>query len=129
MPKYVKGDPGRIRQILANLTGNAIKFTEDGEVIISCRLIKALESSYELRFSVQDAGIGIDKVFHAQLFDRFNQADNSIIAVDWQNDGTPTSMCILRQAANSEICINWGKCTAQRISTSLRLMTQLFTNR
>ncbi|MCP3899464.1 MAG: response regulator, partial [Desulfobacteraceae bacterium] len=77
LPNYFKGDPGRIKQILTNLTGNAIKFTEKGEVAVLCRLEKGLESSYKLYFSIKDTGVGIPKENQAQLFEEFTQADSS----------------------------------------------------
>ncbi len=78
LPDYFKGDPGRIKQILTNLTGNAIKFTKKGEISIVCRLEKKLQDSYELYFSVKDTGIGIPKKNQEKLFEEFTQADSSI---------------------------------------------------
>ncbi|MCK5542112.1 MAG: response regulator [Desulfobacterales bacterium] len=77
LPDFFKGDPGRVKQILINLTGNALKFTETGEIAIYCRLEKEMKSSYKLYFSVTDTGIGISKKTQTKLFEEFTQADSS----------------------------------------------------
>ena len=74
MPEKVIGDPTRIRQVLTNLIGNAIKFTERGEVVIKALLDPA---SARLCFEVQDTGIGIAPEAQAKLFQSFTQADSS----------------------------------------------------
>lgn len=74
---WVKGDPYRIRQVLVNLIGNAIKFTEHGEIVIKARLDSLDDSSSRLTCSVSDSGIGISKTKLATLFDAFTQADTS----------------------------------------------------
>ena len=78
IPDYLRGDPGRLRQILINLIGNAIKFTQYGEVALDVSLAGRRPSTIELRFEVRDTGIGIapDKI--DELFTPFNQADTSI---------------------------------------------------
>ncbi|MBN1267318.1 MAG: response regulator [Anaerolineales bacterium] len=73
----IKGDPGRLRQILVNLTGNAIKFTDTGEVVIRAEPIKDSDTHTTIRFSVQDTGIGIPHDRQAAVFERFTQADGS----------------------------------------------------
>lgn len=78
LPARFKGDPGRIRQILTNLTGNAIKFTEKGEVEIKVSLYKDNDNSSTIHFSIRDTGIGISKENQKNLFSLFTQADNSI---------------------------------------------------
>jgi signal transduction histidine kinase/CheY-like chemotaxis protein len=77
VPRRVIGDPGRIRQILVNLTGNSIKFTKRGHVFISLEYIEQTSSDPLFRFSIEDTGIGIaeDKLGH--LFGKFTQADAS----------------------------------------------------
>jgi PAS domain S-box-containing protein len=73
----VRGDPGRLRQILVNLVGNAIKFTEHGEVVIHAAPVSETETHASVRFSVQDTGIGIPPERQAVIFERFTQADGS----------------------------------------------------
>ena len=77
IPTFLKGDPGRLRQILNNLCSNAIKFTEQGEIVIDCHLETALKDSYVLRFSIRDTGIGIPAEKQNKLFEQFTQADGS----------------------------------------------------
>ncbi|SMF46969.1 PAS domain S-box-containing protein [Alteromonadaceae bacterium Bs31] len=72
----VLGDPGRIRQVLTNLVGNAIKFTERGEVVIRCYL-DVVKNNAELRVQVSDTGIGIPEEKIVDLFDPFTQVDAS----------------------------------------------------
>jgi signal transduction histidine kinase len=72
------GDPVRIRQVLTNLMGNAIKFTEEGMVKLSISLERKLEKSVLIGFSVEDTGIGIPKGKQEKLFEAFGQADTSI---------------------------------------------------
>jgi len=106
LPQYFKGDPGRIRQILTNLAGNAIKFTEKGEIFVSCRLEEEFKDTYKLYFSVKDTGIGIPKKNQAKLFEQFTQADNSITR---QFGGTGLGLTIskkLSELMNGEIGIN-----------------------
>lgn len=73
----VIGDPSRLRQILVNLVGNAIKFTEHGEVVINAKLEKQDEQYHRLKCSVRDTGIGIPENRIATLFDSFTQMDAS----------------------------------------------------
>ncbi len=73
----VKGDPGRLRQILTNLVGNALKFTENGEIVIKASLSETEESGLLFNCSVTDTGIGIPKEKQQQLFEAFTQADSS----------------------------------------------------
>jgi len=75
--QWVKADPGRIRQILTNLIGNAIKFTEQGEVAVYVQLVEQTAEQKLFRFEIKDTGIGINKLQQQKLFDKFSQADNS----------------------------------------------------
>jgi len=77
-PTRLRGDPGRLRQILANLAGNAIKFTHEGEVVVMGWAVEETEETLLLRFSVRDTGIGIPADHLDRLFDEFRQADASI---------------------------------------------------
>jgi two-component system, sensor histidine kinase and response regulator len=77
IPRRVLGDPGRLRQILVNLVGNAIKFTAHGEVIVGVRNCPAEMGDIELQFSVSDTGIGIPAEKQNLLFKAFSQADSS----------------------------------------------------
>ena len=77
VPTFVRGDLGRIRQILLNLVGNAIKFTDHGSVTIEVTEIARGESDILLRFAVRDTGIGIEPADRQKLFNRFTQLDSS----------------------------------------------------
>ncbi len=74
-PRRVIGDPGRIRQVLANLVANAIKFTERGFVRLNVESVASGENSVRLRFAVEDSGIGIPHSEQDRIFHRFTQAD------------------------------------------------------
>jgi two-component system, sensor histidine kinase and response regulator len=73
----VRGDPGRVRQILVNLVGNAIKFTHHGEIIVQAEPVDETETHVRVHFAVQDTGIGIAPDRQSAIFDRFTQADGS----------------------------------------------------
>ena len=76
-PAFLKGDPGRLRQVLINLVSNAIKFTQAGEVAIFVDVISQNEDDANIRFTVKDTGIGISKEMQSKLFQPFTQADAS----------------------------------------------------
>ena len=78
VPQFVRGDPTRIRQVLTNLIGNAIKFTEAGEVIVSASVSAVHEGRVEIRFAVRDTGIGIAADKMGAVFQEFTQADVSM---------------------------------------------------
>ena len=73
----LQGDPGRLRQVLVNLTGNAIKFTNKGEILIRAEPVSETNTQVTIRFSVKDTGIGIPPERQAAIFERFTQADGS----------------------------------------------------
>jgi signal transduction histidine kinase len=78
LPDLVKGDPGRLGQVLTNLIGNAVKFTERGRVMLSVTDAGMTEGKTKLRFEVKDTGIGISDQALSRLFKPFTQADGSI---------------------------------------------------
>jgi len=77
VPSHVIGDPGRLRQVLTNLLGNAVKFTKGGEVVLSVRLVAIEGDRLSVRFAVRDTGIGIPDEQASTIFDEFTQADSS----------------------------------------------------
>jgi signal transduction histidine kinase/DNA-binding response OmpR family regulator len=96
VPARLQGDPGRLRQILTNLAGNAIKFTARGEVVVQCSLVEQNGSDVILRFSVHDTGIGIPRDKQEQIFQSFSQADAS---TSRRYGGTGLGLTISRQLA------------------------------
>ncbi|MCB2187718.1 MAG: response regulator, partial [Deltaproteobacteria bacterium] len=77
VPVQLKGDPLRLGQVLTNLTNNAVKFTEKGEIVISVRLAEQTEEEAQVRFTVRDTGIGMTPEQVGRLFQAFSQADTS----------------------------------------------------
>jgi signal transduction histidine kinase/DNA-binding response OmpR family regulator len=77
VPDMLKGDPGRLRQVVLNLVGNAIKFTQAGEVVLQVGVGPGKPDGVRLRFSVTDTGIGIPPEKQARIFEAFTQADGS----------------------------------------------------
>jgi signal transduction histidine kinase/DNA-binding response OmpR family regulator/HPt (histidine-containing phosphotransfer) domain-containing protein len=94
VPARLLGDPLRLGQILINLTGNAVKFTEQGEIVVAVELVSQKRDAVVLRFSVTDTGIGMDPDQLAKLFQSFSQADGSITR---KYGGTGLGLSISRQ--------------------------------
>jgi len=94
VPTRLRGDPGRLRQILTNLVDNAIKFTEAGEIVIRISLVSKSGSEVMLRFAVCDTGIGIPPDKIGLLFDKFSQVDASTTR---QYGGTGLGLAISKQ--------------------------------
>ena len=94
VPRYVRSDPGRLRQILMNLVGNAVKFTDDGAVAVRARVVAQSEHTATVRFEVADTGIGILKATQEHIFEAFRQADASTTR---RFGGTGLGLAITRQ--------------------------------
>jgi len=77
IPQYLIGDPLRLGQILLNLTNNAIKFTDQGEIVVQTKILESAEDNLLIRFDVKDTGIGLTEEQVGKLFQSFSQADTS----------------------------------------------------
>jgi signal transduction histidine kinase/DNA-binding response OmpR family regulator len=95
-PQRVRGDPGRIRQVLVNLVGNAVKFTERGDVVVRVALRPGESGQSVVGFAVSDSGVGIAPERAAHLFQPFTQADSSTTR---RYGGTGLGLAISRQLA------------------------------
>lgn len=96
VPSTIVSDITRLRQVLVNLLSNALKFTDQGEVVVSVEAEQLLGDEYRLQFAVRDTGIGIPQHKASQLFQPFNQADNS---VSRKYGGTGLGLAISKQLA------------------------------
>ncbi len=96
-PYLLKGDPGRLRQILLNLTNNAIKFTSQGSVSIKVSRENETKTDSTLRFAIKDDGIGIPKKLQENLFESFSQVD---VSNTRKYGGTGLGLAISKQLVN-----------------------------
>jgi PAS domain S-box-containing protein len=94
VPSVVRGDPTRLRQVLMNLIGNAIKFTETGEIVLSARTLERTDGEARVRFAVRDTGIGIAPGQREQIFQEFTQAD---VSMTRRYGGTGLGLAISRR--------------------------------
>jgi PAS domain S-box-containing protein len=94
LPRVVVGDPGRLRQVLKNLLGNALKFTDRGEIGIQAELLNQATNVIQVRFTVHDTGIGITPDQQTRLFESFTQGDGSSTR---RHGGTGLGLAISKQ--------------------------------
>lgn len=120
--KVLEGDPGRIGQILLNLVGNAIKFTSQGFVEVSCKLVAEDSESNTLDFSVVDTGIGIDQSRIRKIFESYEQEETSTTR---QYGGTGLGLSISRELVElmgGKLSVESEKSKGSRFHFTLKLM-------
>lgn len=113
-PDYLRGDPGRLRQIVVNLVGNAIKFTEAGEIVLRVEVANFSTEETVLQFAISDTGIGIPPEKQAHIFDPFEQVDAS---TNRKYGGTGLGLAICSQLAQMMGGGIWVESEAGRGST------------
>ncbi len=126
VPDHLVGDPGRLRQIIVNLVGNAIKFTEQGEIVLSVATKSLDADQVVLEFSIRDTGIGIPPEKQARIFEAFEQADKSTTR---QYGGTGLGLAVSKQLVElmgGQITIESGvgKGTTFRFTARLGLQSE-----
>jgi two-component system, sensor histidine kinase len=118
---YYRGDPHRIRQVLLNIVGNAIKFTERGSITLQCEVDERSQSMHDVHISVEDTGIGIEKSFLNSFFKKFSQEDTSTAR---KYGGTGLGMAItheLIREMNGRITVTSDKGVGTRFDIYLSL--------
>jgi two-component system sensor histidine kinase/response regulator len=121
VPARLVGDPMRLSQILINLTSNAVKFTDKGEIVVAVEVAERSADGVTLRFTVSDTGIGMDPVQMARLFQPFGQADGSITR---KYGGTGLGLSISKQLVElmkGSIDVSSTPGVGSRFSVTVRL--------